>query len=75
MGAASVLAPLKSDATDDHQIAINDRRDGATAVRREQSEIFAERSFPQNFSIAIETDQVAADPEGVDVSSRSISDR
>src|SRR6185369_2117272 len=75
MCAASVLAPLKRYATDDHEIAVDDWRDGAPTVRGEQSEVFTELAFPQNFSIAIEAEQTTADAEHVDVSRRRISDR
>src|SRR5690349_8825888 len=46
MCAASVLAPLEGDAADDHEIAVDDRRYGASAVRGEQTEVFTERTFP-----------------------------
>src|SRR6185369_13346875 len=41
--AASVLAPLESDAADDDEIAVDNRRDRAASVRREQTEIFRKR--------------------------------
>src|SRR5215218_6593340 len=74
MRAASVLAPLKCYAAHDYEIAVDDRGDGASAVCRKQSEVFTERTLPQNFSVAIETDQVTADAEYVDVSRRRIAD-
>src|SRR6185312_10405074 len=75
MRAASMLSPLERHATDDHQIAVDDRRHGPAAVCGEQSEVFAERSLPQNFSVFTETEKIATDAKRVDISSGWISDR
>src|SRR5215212_4141709 len=70
--AASVLAPLERYAADNHEITIDDRRHCASAVRGEQSKVFTERTFPHDFSIAIETDEISTDAKHIDVSRRRI---
>ena len=52
MCSARVLAPLKSNAADDHQIAVDNRRNGAAAMGGQQSEVFTERAFPDDFAVA-----------------------
>ena len=75
MRAASMLAPLERHAAHDHQIAVDDRRNGAAAVRGEQTKVLTERSFPQHFSVAVQSDQVSAAAKHVNISGRRIANR
>src|SRR5687767_14379157 len=75
MSTASMRSPHEHHAADDQKIAVDERRNGASAVRRQEAEVFAERSFPQHFPIAVERDQVAAHAKNENVTCRRIADR
>ncbi len=68
-------APVGERRVDDHQVAVDDRRRGTAAVRRERRELFADRPVPQQLAVAAERDHGRAGAEGVHVAGFRIGGR
>src|SRR5687767_11562827 len=74
MSATTVLAPLESYATNDYQIAVDDGRDCASPMGRQQTKVFSERSLPKNLPVFAHAQQRAAHSEDENVSRLGIAD-
>src|SRR4029079_544178 len=49
-------APARDRGGDDDQIAVDDRRRGAAAVRGERGELFADRAIPEQLAVLVQRD-------------------
>ncbi len=68
------IAPAVNDRADDNQIAFDDRRSGAPALRCPSPKLFRQRTAPEHFAVIGEGRQFIARAEGVDIARRRIAD-